>query len=343
MQQQQQPVRKSIDRSSIAHFISMIHRAKLGPPPLSEVEAVPPPIVTIGKKRTRPEDEYVVSELDSYKITDKETWRKWRDEQIVPSASMIASYFGLGYKSITQELREIAKLDASPEPNAIVSRMMNHGDEFEDAAKRAYVEQSASKKMQYITNGENSYIFEIERNDKRCKVLVTPDIVVNIDKDPLLDEDATDKRVVEIKCPAYGTTFKSRPIPEVVEDHIRRWPFGKPGHFLQAATYAFVFECNRFDVFYYFTNTINTAWVRIRYKMTEQLKDMLFGALVFCNERLDIIVNRQTCPYPIPRATERKKNAIKVMEECFLFTTQLVECEPSLDEEPSNQGENNGP
>ena len=120
-------------------------------------------------------------------------------------------------------------------------------------------------------------------------------------------------------------------------------PFGKPGHFLQAATYAFVFECNRFDVFYYFTNTINTAWVRIRYKMTEKLKDMLFGALVFCNERLDIIVNRQTCPYPIPRATERKKNAIKVMEECFLFTTQLVECEPSLDEEPSNQGENNGP
>lgn len=328
----------------------MLHKAGLGAPPMGEeLEVLAWPSILIppvsGTKRKRELNEFHVTKLMDYTIQDEEDrteWRAWRKEQKLPSASMVSAYFGHGYRSLNLELRDIVGALEEQTIDPFVQKMMDHGNNNELFAKNAYMAQTKNRwAIEWIANGSTSHIFEIDHNGKRCNILATPDMVINIPETP---DQKEHKRVVEIKCPTYGILMAKKPMTEVVDDFIKRYPHGKPGHFLQAATYALLFECNQFDLFYYFTDTITTAWIKMSYELKEEVKESIFEALHYCTvyiERAGLLPESSAYP-PVKRSTG-KTTIIDHTKNCFLEKVVYFEPQEELQEDASDDGEEQGP
>lgn len=326
------------NQHTVAGFIKMLFDAKAGPPPLNAQNKF------TGKKRPKLEEQYVFSQIETHSKVDEIEWRDWRKKQIMPSASMIASWFNCGYRTLNKEFREITGVDQAQEPNPFLKKMLDHGNDHEFPAKLQYLNLKNLKEgeVEYLATGNTSYIFEVEKGGKTCQVLATPDMIIKVP-----DEKGSGPpkfRVVEIKCPAYGMVVNKLPFLGVLTGFRDCYPKGKVGHFLQAATYAFLFECDTFDVYYYFTDTINTGWVTVSYKMTEKLKDCLFEALQSCCTHLDRAkLNPESANYPLLRAKSNNKQiAEDLLEECFLCQLDGAQL-GDLQEETSNDSEEQGP
>lgn len=340
------PIRKDL---TVHRFISMLHKAGLGAKPMSEEkpkEKEPEcvPNILIGKKRKREDNSFVVTKLLDYTMyepDDREDWLKWRKEQKLPSASMVSAYFGHGYRSLNMEIKDILGLVEEKPTDPFTQKMFDHGNQYENSAKHWYLVQSGHQhNYEWIANGSTSYMFEISHNNKTCNVLATPDMVVTF---PETAEHAQHNRVVEIKCPTYGILMKKKPFPEVVEDFKRTYPYGKPGHFLQAATYALVFECKYFDLFYYFTDTINTAWIKISYELKDEVKEALFGAIHYCStyiERANEIP--ASAGYPAIKKATGKQGAVQFVSNAYL-ESRVYFMPVESQEDASDESKEDGP
>jgi hypothetical protein len=334
------PVRKlTITEATRAQFISRLRRTAPSAP-------TPTPSPITGTKRKRDDDnQFYVTKLFDYTIQeedDRAEWRKWRDEQKLPSASTISSYYGLGYRSLNIELRELAGASEKKEINPFTQKLMDHGNDNELMAKNAYMAQTENRwAIEWIANGNTSYIFEISHGGKTCNVLATPDMIIRI---PETVKQAEHVRAVEIKCPTYGILVGKKPMAQVVEQFTERYPHGKPGHFLQVATYALLFNCVHFDLFYYFTDTITTAWIKITYELKQEVKESLFEALCYCNnyiEQTNRLSVDEAFP-PVKRATG-KHAIIEHIKDSFLEKVVYLEPPEELQEEATDQSEDQGP
>lgn len=327
----------------------MLHKAGLGPKPMDDEEPkrTEPELPTgpiTGTKRKRDDGSFSVTKLLDYTIydgDDREEWRKWRKDQKLPSASMVSSYFGHGYRSLNIEIKDIlGQLEEAP-TDPFTQKMFDHGNQFESIAKHHYLVQTGNRHaVEWISNGTTSYIFEIEHNDKKCTVLTTPDMVVTL---PETTDQAQHNRVVEIKCPTYGILMKKKPFTEVVEDFKKSYPHGKPGHFLQAATYALVFDCRYFDVFYYFTDTINMAWIKMSYELKEEVKEDIFDAIHYCSTYIDRVnESPASSAYPPIKRATGKDRAMRHVENSFL-ESNVYFMPPDLQEDTPDDSKDDRP
>ena len=333
------PAQQQVRNLTVERFISALHKVGLRPEPIKKQVEVPSPIT--GTKRKRDSSEFYVTKLMDYTIhddEDREEWRKWRKEQRLPSASMVSSYFGNGYRSLNVELKDIVGTLEDKPIDPFVQKMMDHGNDNELHAKNAYMTQTPDRwGIEWIANGNMSYIFEVEHNEKKSNILATPDMVIVMPETP---EMATHTRVVEIKCPTYGILMKKKPLRDVVDDFNTMYPHGKPGHFLQAATYALLFNCKYFDLFYYFTDTINYEWVKISYELKQETKEAIFNALHYCTMYIEKVstLPEGTSHSPVKRPPG-KTTGIDLARDSYLEKVVYYADPEDLQEEASDESE----
>lgn len=327
------PVRKM---TPLSMFLRTL--VPVSPPPTNTKKEVPVSEIIekiTGNKRKREDDtkkEFKINIVEIYKIEDHDVWRTWRNEKKLPSASMISSYFGEGYRSLNNELMSIIGKFEEPVQSPVVKKMMDHGSEYEKTAKDAYFEYSPLGENLVYSSGENSYIFNVKCCEDECEVIATPDLVIS-------SPDGSLKKVVEFKCPAYDIIFKKdSPIKEISQRFLTRYPIGKPSHFFQAAMYAFLFDAPTFDVFCLFTNGISQEYLCFKYHMTENLKTTLFRAMFMCTyhiKRLEALSPEDV--YPVIRAKDRKL-ITELAGSSFDGYYYGEEAEVVLEEESSEDG-----
>lgn len=308
---------------SLMDKIRKMHRQRKvnwkSPPPRSSTTSEQPvsEIIAnlVGKKRKFQEEEekeedisYYTKEIEVYEISDREEWLAWRKLKIMPSASMISSFYGEGYRKFKDEVLSIVgKLPDIP-PSAFLQKMLNHGNEYESAAKDAYLDKEISKDTRYeiITDGKRSYVMEISVKGLAYQVLATPDMIIKIDH----------PKVIEIKCPTYGILMKKKSsLVEVADEFLKRYPTGKLSHFIQASFYALLFNCQHFEVFCYFTNGVEYHYICFRYELIEILKKFLFCAIAGCHEQIRLSHKSEE-----PKNETAHKKMREVKPDAFLIS-----------------------
>jgi hypothetical protein len=326
---------------TVESFVNMIKRHQEEKEKQKKAEEPLPPPIT-GAKRKRPDDVYDIKLLKTYRKTeDDEAWRAWRKEQRMPSASMVSAYYKCGYKTLIREINIITGIEEEKEPDAFLKMMFKHGNDHEPHAKRVYIEtEKLGDSVEWETDGSISQLFTIEHNNLECNILATPDMVIDV-----MSEHSCERRVVEIKCPTLGIKFKYQPMKTVINEFCLRYPNGKPGHFVQAATYALLFESNRFDLFYFFTNGIDYGWIKLYFEMSSELRDALFEAIHYCDSTIKTMLAAKEKGLSTPTIISAKSTdrIEKLMNESVVYCEVRQVESTQLQEESSDESEEQGP
>ena len=242
-----------------------------------------------------PKLKFTITEKEVYEIEDVEKWREWRKTKTMPSASMIASLLGVGYRSFNMEFKEMVGISKRAEQSGFSKRMMDHGTNFEPATRQAYCDFYKSETFKLLESGTKSRIMSICDGNNEWDCLVTPDMLVSNDSHP----DVIGKRIVELKCPAYGIVTVKRPINDVVKNFTELYPQGRANHFLQAAMYAIIFQVERFDLFYFFTDGTTEWFFNVRFIVTEPLKKLIYESIQSCWRHIEKYQQEKKHDYPI--------------------------------------------
>lgn len=329
------PVRKGNSLGLLSTFLRpFVTENRTRPIPPDKLEKPVTEIVAglIGKKRKLMEDEkkvdYKFKDIEAYEIRDREEWLSWRKTKKIPSASMISSFYGEGYRNFHEEILSVIgkSIDDSPPP-LFVQKMLDHGNEYEPIAREVYLAKEIGKDTEHniISDGKKSFVIEISANHSTYKVMATPDMIVNVGT----------PKIVEIKCPTYGILMhKKQSLCEVADNFLERYPSGKLAHFIQAAFYAFVFRCETFEVLCYFTNGIDYNYICFKYGLTEELKDYLFRAVQGCyKEMKELGKIEDISSYLLKKTPKRAKIKISQFNNAFISISRGMQ--DILEEESS--------
>lgn len=278
-----------------------------------------------------PATRYTVVEKEVYDITDNDQWLEWRRTKVMPSASMIASLYGLGYRSFNAEFKEIVGIDQRQEHTGISKRMVDHGKENEARAREVYLDRFKDERVFVTDTGNRSRVIQISDGESAYDCLVTPDLRT-------ITKCQTHCKVVEIKCPAYGIVTHKKPLWEVLDDLSTRFPMGRENHFLQVLMYATLFKVGHFDLFYFFTDGISECDYRIEFKLTDNAQRFIFESVALCYSYIDKYLEERVHDYPIVRRKANHVQRIKsLMNECFIRSVKHTAKE--LQEQSSDDGE----
>lgn len=329
--------------SVLRNKLASMERRKTDSPPAKKTkveETLPEPklILTDAAEAVRT---WNVQVLDTYDIVDITVWREWRKTQIMPSSSMIASLFGLGYRSFNVEFREMMGIQEAKPHSPFTQKMLDHGSDNEQGARSAYLDSLLpleSKNLEIVEDGSRTKIVSMGFGEERFTCMVTPDIVTRVTKG--IEQKLV---VAEFKCPVYGILMKKKPMSDVVKTFEMCYPFGKPNHFLQAGTYALAFGASEFELFYFFTDTINEYYIKYSFKMSQELMELISKALKDCWFHINRFNETKKMDYPIVKKKEQHLAKVRtIMEDCFYFKdTGCIKVDPGpvLDEESSDDSE----
>jgi len=229
-------------------------------------------------------------ELDFCQVANIATWKRWRYEnRLTPTSSLLSGFFGHGYKSYNQSI--VSKIqdnpDNEPEEGEIkqttkpdfLSLALAHGRKNEVNARNSYLKylqkhshNSSIKRIDFCSAGETSSKMEIEFDSAKSHVIVTPDLVLELDSNP---------RIVEFKCPYFSILKKrDKTVTLVAVEFNSDNPYGKESSFIQAAVYALIRNCYRFTTCYYFTDGGSEEIIVIyNYRMSTELAHELFAGI----------------------------------------------------------------
>lgn len=315
-------------------------------------------LATIGKMSMlpfyKPNSKRSFKVLESYKIENLEDWRKWRNTKGIPSASILASCYGLGYDTFTSCIRRLSGLCQKDTDSFFAKKAMTHGSEYESRAKEIFLEHLIEKETEttknvIVNNGEISEVIEITYSERfideteshnKYQFLMTPDMIYSRDGK---------NTVVEFKCPAYGIAVgKNEGSVWVTSvNYVNRYKQGKPSHFIQAGCYALFSNAEIFYVVLLFTDGTNEEVVSFGYKMTEELKEYIYYGIFKCNCYI-AVAKAGGLKYPV--RTAKQINILRIaqiMEDSFISKSTLsvsvndIEYDeiPDLDEENPDKSE----
>lgn len=274
---------------------------------------------------------YTVVEKEVYDITDTQQWLEWRRTKIMPSASMIASLYGIGYRSFNTEFKELVGITERGEHSGISKKMVDHGKDNEARAREVYLEHFKDERTCISDVGTRSRIMNISDGQASYDCLVTPDLRTTT-------ESTSHCKVVEIKCPAYGIITHKKPLCEILDDLTTRFPMGRENHFLQVLMYATLFKTYRFDLFYFITDGISECDYRVEFQLTDKAQQFIFESISLCYTYINKYLEERVHDYPIVR---RKANHLQrinaMMAECFIGSIRHDPKE--LQEQSSDEGE----
>lgn len=288
------------EHHSIEQFMQMLNDAEAPPTlPLPEPLVKPTEIV------------------ETYYIQDRNEWQKWRTEHVIPSASMLGSFYGFGYQSFNVEFKQLVQQKLPEPPSPMAKKMMDHGNNFEPSARIKFCDLIKDISTTFESEGNASYIVKLRRDDKKGKVMVTPDCV-------MLNKEGQ-RIIAEFKCPANGIVMRKKPLKTVADEHVTCYPYGRHGHVLQAATYALAFDCAEYYLFYYFTDGNEYYWVNLKYSLTEAMKDMVFDAIRACQQHIKVYKECGSVEYPKLKKSNTIQGYRAKMD--FIMENSLVSCE----------------
>jgi hypothetical protein len=255
--------------------------------------------------------------METYHIEDRDHWQRWRAGKEVPTASMLGSYYGFGYNSFNAEFKQLTRKKTPEEPKAIAKKMMDHGNNFEPSARAKFYSLISGTMIRYESEGNTSYIVELFRNNVKGSVMVTPDCM-------FFNKEG--KRVIaEYKCPANGIVIRKKPLKTVADEHMTCYPTGRHGHVLQAATYALAFGCEEYYLFYYFTDGTEYYWANLKYRLSEDMKDMVFDAIVACEHHIKVYKDSGSIGYPKIKKLDTLQGYRNKME--IIMNASLLSCD----------------
>lgn len=287
-------------------------------------------------KKREPETErsYSSKIWKDFTIADKEVWLEWRAKQELPSASMIGSYYGFGYKSFNAEFKQLVSGKVQAEDQGTIARkMMDHGNQFEPEARQQFYSGFPGEEVTPVSDGDHCFIFDMFMKGRGGRFMATPDCYFRIGRKHL---------IAEIKCPANGIVVRKKPLFDVALEHQHCYPAGRPGHVLQAAVYALCLKCEEYYLFYYFTNGIDAYWVRHWFKMVPEMEDFLFDAIVGCWDHLEKFNEGGRVSYPKLKKAEtlqRYKEKMESIVEKSLLGTMTGNNVTELQKDAANDSE----
>lgn len=257
-------------------------------------------VVKVGSKRKREEEEPVPvcipstppDILSSYNVTELYRypgeecglpWKDWKQQQKLPSASMLASIFGLGYATFKDELQFVLGLKEKTTTTTIwTEKLMKHGIDNEPEARNMFLAEKKIPERNIMSKNVVSVVFDVDLVSTHTKFLATPDLLFITEEGEL--------SVCEIKCPGYGIVVNKKDgksIADLTVAFLDKYPHGKPQHFIQVATYAYLFKCRTFYLYYLFTDGINKYTIEFRYNLTQDVIAMVSDAIFRCSTYID--------------------------------------------------------
>lgn len=233
-----------------------------------------------------------VKDLDYCSTHDEGSWRAWRfTNRKTPTSSLLSSYFGHGYVSYNQSIVKKITTNPSDEEENKPSKTttykpdfkklaLEHGVKNEVHAKDSYLKYIKKhesnqhiKSIKTIENGETSRLVTVKLKDKEARVIVTPDLILELNGK---------MRIVEFKCPYFALLKKkSKTVSLVAVEFLTENTHGKESSFIQAAVYAMVNGAKKFTTCYYFTDGAGEDVIIVyNYRISLELVEALLPALL---------------------------------------------------------------
>jgi hypothetical protein len=202
-------------------------------------------------------------------------WLEWKSEQKVPSASMLSSVFGIGYRPFKEEIETVLKIrEQKPTDNFFVAKLLEHGLTYEKLAADLYSIDHDIKKHEIVGGPINSAVYKLTMEDKTFDFLITPDMVYVHPEKGIC--------VTEFKCPGYGIAVNRNDnvsISDLCVKFNSKHERGRLHHFIQVAAYAVTLKARYFSLYYLFTEGINQYTIEYQYQVTHDVIDLIRYAL----------------------------------------------------------------
>lgn len=270
---------------------------------------------------------FTITTLESHIIRDKEEWLKWRSKwSHMPKTYELVSFFGFGYTSYNQIMRQKVKPSEEIE-NSWTEKAKNHGIEYETVAKEKFIECMALhlNNVYVELNGDVSSMVKIsDEHNWNVKMINTPDLIVSF---------GCKLAIVEIKCPFHGVMIKKqdRAVDSLAQHFNTEHPYGKENAFIQAALYCFTHNFDRFYTVYYFDNGSEWSMIVYKYKPVQALYNLLFLGLL--NVTYHFKLKMKDNQYPLRTDSMYKRKIREYMEVCHRKTYMFIDDKCSLNKE----------
>lgn len=271
----------------------------------------------------------LVHESAKYPITDvfiripndEENERLWQEfrmgqKQTTIGASALAGFLGAGYNGTRASIENhLSDLPFTAICGEYVCALMDHGVEMEPKAieyiNKHYAMLCGIERVLPPDGKERSYRHDVSTlcGGADFNLLATPDYC------------GTDC-VVEIKCPAYHLKRGYKPVDALFAE-VRKYPFGRHNHFIQAATYAHIRGNEYFYVMKYFwinqeEHVHQEAAVMIQYKMTDELHHFIEVCIYHAFYNIYLYLTKEPSERRRMRFKNLKKEMQEMTESCFI-------------------------